>query len=190
LRLAQVALLFAAMACQENVPAKDGGDQADNSFESELGDSLIPSPADEKLKRDRALGLELARTLERLDGVAEARVHLNLADKSILSRDREKKSKAAILVKRSQKTGPDESTVRNLAAASISDLEPGDISVFFSGPSTLETKTALIGPIEVTEQTVKKAKLIIGGLLILCLVLAVGLVAAGIKLKRLKGRSQ
>jgi type III secretion protein J len=189
LKFITIAFLGALLACQETGEEPAAVDKSEQSWEALLGDSLIPSPADEKLKRERALALELARTLERLDGVAEARVHLDLADKSILARERREQGKAAILIRRARKTGPDENTVRDLAAASISGLTPAGIRVFFTGPSIPLPKTAFVGPIEVAERSAKKAKLFIGGLLILCLLLASGLVVAGVKLKRLRRRS-
>lgn len=189
LKLAPIVCLLSASACQESAAPPSVEEKAEQSFGSGLGDSLIPSPDEEKLKREVVLARDLARTLERLDGVDEARVHLSLADKSLLSKDREKRSKAAILIKRTRDGFPAETTVRDLAAASVSDLEPADIRVFFSGTSTPMNETVPVGPIEVTARTLKKAKLIIGGLLILCLFLAGGLVAAGLRLKRLKHRS-
>ena len=47
---------------------------------------------------ERALARELAKTLESMNGVARARVHLTLPDDSLLSRDREAPGEALVLM--------------------------------------------------------------------------------------------
>ncbi len=148
-----------------------------------LGDSLLPSHAEEQLRKVHILETELAHTIERLNGVVEARVHLQLADRSLLSRDRNAPSRAAIVVSRSGES-PGENTLRDLAAAAIPDLQPGGVHVFFSGVAEPPVSTEYVGPIEVVTSSARTAKLCLGVLLGLVLALAIGLMAAGLKLRR------
>ncbi len=176
-----------SIACGQNSVQDRDHSQENQGMEAFLGDSLFPSPSEEQLKKEHALAVELARTIERLDGVKEARVHLNLADRSLLRRDRRTESRAAILVQRTYNTsGLTKGTVLELAAAAISDLKTDNVQVFFSGPSKLPPATVFIGPIEVAKSSATTAKICLGGLLGLCLVLALTLVVAGLRLRRLR----
>ncbi|MCP4599694.1 MAG: hypothetical protein GY847_04005 [Proteobacteria bacterium] len=187
-RLSIAAIIaWISLACGQMGDLNQGSSQKEPpGMEALLGDSFLPSPSEEQLKKEHALAAELARTIERLDGVDEARVHLNLADRSLLARDRRTDSRAAILIRRGHKTGLDETEVRSLAAAAISGLEPDKVKVFFSGPSKPPISTIFIGPIEVAESSAVALKLCLGSLLGLCLILALTLVVAGLKLRGLR----
>lgn len=181
LHIPLLAILIAGCRGAVAPPAPASAEQP--GVESLLGGSLVPSYEEDKLRRTQAMAGELARTLEKLDGVEEARVHLNLPDKSLLSKDKTVESGAAILVRRNSTAGPDEAMIRDLAVAAVPGLDRSKVSVFFSGAQKRVEKTVLVGPIEVASSSAETARVLIGGLLVACLLMASGLVVAGFMLR-------
>jgi len=149
-----------------------------------LSGSLIPGHDDGKLLREHALAGELCETIREIPGVQAARVHLTLADRSLLSRDREVEATAAVIVRTN---GPAPSLDRQLvelACAAIEGLEPSNVKVIVTQEKIPVTRTEFVGPIEVVSSSVSAARAIIGALLGACILLAIGLIFAGIKLRR------
>ncbi len=75
---------------------------------------LVPTPVEERARWLLALSGELARSVEALDGVVEARVHLGLPAEDPLRPGIRPAPRAAVLVK-----------CRPAACASLRELEPG-----------------------------------------------------------------
>jgi type III secretion protein J len=75
---------------------------------------MVPTPVEERARWLHALSGELARSVEALDGVVEARVHLGLPAEDPLRPGVRPDPRAAVLVK-----------CRPAACASLRDLEPG-----------------------------------------------------------------
>jgi type III secretion protein J len=148
------------------------------------GSPLLPSPDAERLERERTLARDLARTIEELPGVETARVHLSLADRSILSPDRTAASTAALIVRRSGGAAPTAARLRAIAAAAVPGLEAAKVRVFLSDAGAAPVKTVLVGPIEVAASSAWTARACLGGLLVACAVLAAALVWAGLRLRR------
>jgi type III secretion protein J len=147
-----------------------------------VGQGLLPSPADEHLRREHALARELANTLERLDGVLEARLHLNLPALSPLERSKVFHPKAAaLLVVESQEVSPDLAQVRRLLAAALPGLSPEHVEIEVSVSSRKKQKLVSIGPVMVAEESAFLAKAISGGLLALVLLLGAALCAMGFR---------
>ena len=149
-----------------------------------LSGSLIPGHDEDKLLREHALAGELCETIREIPFVAAARVHLTLADRSLLSRDRKAEATAAVLVRTN---GPAPSLDRQLvelACAAIEGLESRNVKVFVTQEKVPVTRTEFVGPIEVASSSVSAARAIIGALLGACILLAAGLIFAGIKLRR------
>ena len=103
----------------------------------------------QKINYQRALQGELARTIMMMDGIADARVHLALPERSLFRGNRSA-AKAAVTI--SMRTGeePDERRVagiQRLIAASVPDLALGDVVVLdeygrvISAPPANETET-------------------------------------------------
>ncbi|MDJ0764628.1 MAG: hypothetical protein QNJ97_16740 [Myxococcota bacterium] len=179
----------ALIGCQGEVGPGVNAQTPSKMADPATGDSLLPSPGHETLKRSRLLAKDLSDTIERLEGVAEARVHLDLADRSLFSRRPEAKSSAAILIRRNNAAKPTQETIKELVAAAVSDVDPNAVRVFFAQSTTHPLKTVFIGPIEVAETSATRAKLWFGGLIGLSLVLAAGLVFAGIKLRASRSKT-
>ena len=184
-------LFILVLGCNlERAPERENT-RRQNKFESRFGSSLFKSQAEEKALLENAAGSRLAETIENLPGVEKARVHLSLATDSIFARPGEKESKAAILVQTIQtERTPSEGEIRKLVAASVAGLTPDQITIFLSPPKKTERKTVYIGPVEVVESSAPKARLFVGGLLILCIVMAVCLILAGIRIRALKRNDQ
>jgi type III secretory pathway lipoprotein EscJ len=151
-----------------------------------LGKSFLPSPKDDKILREHAMAGELARTIGELDGVDRARVHLTLADRSVLSPDPDAETKVVVLARRSAGASPNEAAIQGVVAAAVPGIETDSIRVFFSGPEEAVHKTVFIGPIEVVSSSAAKTKMWLGGLLGLCCLLALSLIGAGLKLRRVR----
>jgi type III secretory pathway lipoprotein EscJ len=164
---------------------------AQPGVEQLLGGSLIPGRTEERTLREHALAGELARTLEQLDGVAAARVHLSLADRSLLAVAPGTVTSAAVVVRSTtSRPAPDPRRIRELAAAAIPGLEPDAVRVFVSSTAPAPVELVDLGPFQVTAATAGRARGLVGGLLAVCLVLAGGLIFAGFRLRRLRRGAQ
>jgi type III secretory pathway lipoprotein EscJ len=184
-------LFVLVLGCNlERAPKRENA-RSQSEFENRLGSSLFKSQAEEKALLENAASSRLAQTIEKLPGVGKARVHLSLATDSIFARPGEKESKAAILVQTIQtERAPSEGEIRKLVAASVAGLNPDQIEIFLSPTKKNEPQTVYIGPVEVVKSSAPKARLVVGGLLLLCIVMAVGLILAGIRIRALKRNDQ
>jgi type III secretory pathway lipoprotein EscJ len=188
LRVVLTASLLLASSCAESAPAAEEACAPQPGVEELLSGSLIPGPDEEKLRREHARAGELARTLSRLPGVEDARVHLSLADRSLLSRDPEAESRAAVVLRFSGRGDPPAADqVRAIAAAAIGGLEAEQVEVFATGIGSAGEETVRVGPIEVAAGSAGTARAVLGGLLGVCLLLAAGLIYAGWRLRRMRG---
>lgn len=97
---------------------------------------LLPTPTEERAKYVEALTGEIAKTLESIEGVASARVHLVLPEPDLLAMDGKASvaAQAAVLVKtrvgQAQPIG--DADVRRLVAGSVPGLDPGAVAVVFT----------------------------------------------------------
>ena len=93
--------------------------------------SLVESADEDRARTAQALAGELARTLEAIDGVVDARVHLALPDTRDVSGDAPApRPSASVLVKYTGERPPyDEPDVRRLVAGAVQGLRPEDVNV-------------------------------------------------------------
>lgn len=94
--------------------------------------SLVPTPTEEKARYVEALAGEIERTLETVEGVASARVHLVLPETDPLATDGKPRvpAQAAVLLK--VRTGPApirDNEVQKLVAGSVPSLAPDAVAV-------------------------------------------------------------
>jgi type III secretion protein J len=103
--------------------------------------SLVPTSTEEHMKKVYATSSELAKTLERMDGVLEARVHLVLPVEGLLA-DMEKKPpkpRASVYVKvLPKKSVPSVGQVQKLIAGSVSNLDPSSVAVLVQPGATID----------------------------------------------------
>ena len=95
--------------------------------------SLVPSPTEERARYLEALGNDVERTLETIDGVISAHVHLVLAENDPLAADPRPRvpAQASVLLKIRAGVAPPikEIDVQRLVAGSVSGLQPSSVAV-------------------------------------------------------------
>lgn len=99
--------------------------------------SLIPSQTEERARYGEALASDIARTLETLDGVALARVHLVLPEADVLAVDGRARvpAQAAVLLKLEPgHRRTTEADVQKLVAGSVPGLAPTAVAVVSTVP--------------------------------------------------------
>jgi type III secretion protein J len=95
-------------------------------------DSLVSSPNAERAKMLYAMGNELSKSLQDIDGVISARVHLVVPEKDPF-KEKPKPSSASVLIKHSAELKPAEleQPIRNFISRSAEGLTPETVSVTF-----------------------------------------------------------
>lgn len=98
--------------------------------------SLVPTPTEEHALYLHALGGELARSVEAIDGVVEARVHVGLRQPDPLRPGDRAAPRGAVLVKcRAPACGAVralEPGIRAIVAGAVDGLEPATVAVVFA----------------------------------------------------------
>lgn len=87
------------------------------------------SSSREKLNESRAIEGELARSIESLENVDKARVHIVMPDRDLFSTQERKATAAVTLKTRGRLSGEAVQAIRYLVASSVPDLSPESISV-------------------------------------------------------------
>jgi type III secretion protein J len=97
---------------------------------------MVPTPLEERARYLHALSGELARSVEAIDGVAEARVHLALAPDDPLRAEAAPPPRAAVLVKvragQRPRVEPMVDGMRSLVAGAVAGLDAATVSVVLS----------------------------------------------------------
>jgi type III secretion protein J len=116
--------------------------------------SLVPTATEERARYLQALSGEIERTLESVDGVVSARVHLVMAEVDPLAIDGKPRvpAQAAVLLKTHPGLPPiKEADVQKLVAGSVPGLGPGNVAVVLTaapeGPSQGPTPLEVVGPL-------------------------------------------
>jgi type III secretion protein J len=118
--------------------------------------SLIPSPSEERARYVDALAGEIERTLESVDGVVSARVHLVLEETDPLVIDAKPRAPAraaVLLTTRPGRTPLPREDVQRLVAGSVAGLDaPAVAVVVTSAPEAPDEGPTLaaVGPLRVT----------------------------------------
>jgi type III secretion protein J len=141
---------------------------------------LLATPSEERARWAAATAGELSRSLERIAGVADARVHLALDTSSRALDAPEPARKASVLIRRRRgASAVDDTAVRALVAGAVDGLGPDRVTVLqvpSDSDSTPRPAWVRIGPITVTRASTFALKALLGGALALDLLLAVTLV--------------
>jgi type III secretion protein J len=120
--------------------------------------SLVPSATEDRARYVEALGNEIERTLETVDGVVSARVHLVLAESDPFASDAKVRvpAQAAVLLKiRTDAVTPlGEADVQRLVAGSVPGLAPAGVAVVVTkAPEAApggEAALVALGPLRVS----------------------------------------
>lgn len=118
------ARLRMAMA-QDGLPS--GGNIGYEIFDN--SSSLGTTSFVQNINHLRALEGELARSIQSIDRVAAARVHLVLPERKLFARDEQQPSASIVVRSQGRLGGGQVSSIQHLVAAAVPGLEPGRISI-------------------------------------------------------------
>jgi type III secretion protein J len=139
--------------------------------------ALVPSTAQEHAQLVAGLAGDLGRTLEGVEGVLVARVHLNVAAPDPLRLGPGPRTTASVLVEHRGATPPlTEAAVARLIAGGVPDLALADVAVVFVArpAETVPAEAELrhVGPIAVARASIRLLQATLGTLFVLCAALA------------------
>ena len=152
--------------------------------------SLVPTATEERARYAAALAGELAASIEAIDGVLDARVHVALPEARDFALDEAPPApRASVLIKHRPGDAPyDESEVRELVAGAVDGMTVESVAVVgVPGPTTPErTASSLVrvGPISVTRGSSFALKALLGGALLSNLILAAALIFVSMRRRR------
>jgi type III secretion protein J len=134
--------------------------------------ALVPSTAQEHAQIVAGMAGDLSRTLEGVDGVLSARVHLNVATPDPLRLGPPPKTTASVLVEHRGVAPPlTEVAVQRLIAGGVRDLSPADVAVVFvarvSPPLAGDSELRHVGPIAVTRASLHLLQAALAALIVL-----------------------
>ncbi len=153
--------------------------------------ALVPSAAQEHARLVAGIAGDLSRTLEGVDGVLSARVHLNVTAPDPLRLGPPPKTTASVLVEHRGVTPPlTEAAVARLIAGGVSDLALPDVAVVFvarpAPPQLTEASLRHVGPITVARTSLRLLQLAMTGMLLLIGALAAGTVVLYSRVRKLQ----
>ncbi len=151
--------------------------------------ALVPSPSAEQAQLAQSTALELERSLESVDGVLTARVHLNLPAPELLHDGPRPKATASVLVTHRGTTPPlAEAAVQRLVAGGVNGLLPSDVAVVTVGRSAAAPDdgagVARLGPFGVTQRSLRPMQVTLAGMLVVLAALAATVAILGARLAR------
>jgi type III secretion protein J len=155
--------------------------------------SLIPTPSEDRARYLDATAGEIERTLETVDGVVSARVHLVLEESDPLAIDAKQKSpaRAAVLIKARSGPAPiSDLEVQKLVAGSVAGLDPAAVGVVVTPAAdpgeAAAAALAPVGPIRITPGTRPLLLGALAGVLLLLALLAALLLVTARRLAALE----
>lgn len=153
--------------------------------------SLVPSPATEQAQISAAMAGELERSLEGIEGVLSARVHLNTPVTDPLQGGPKEKASASVLIAYRGSPPIAEAAVQRLVAGGAPNMATADVAVVMIPRSVgvaeaEEASMARLGPFGVARASLRPIQLVFMALLALSAFLALGLVLMGARLARLR----
>jgi len=158
--------------------------------------SLIPTPSEERARYLDALAGEIERTLEAVDGVVSARVHLVLEESDPLGPDAKPRNpaRAAVLLKARPGRAPlSEREVQKLVAGSVAGLDPAAVAVVTTAAAdpgdAAASPLATLGPLRITPGTRPLLEIALGGAIGLLGLLAALLFVTARRLSALERRA-
>jgi len=140
--------------------------------------SLVPSEAAEHAQLVAGIAGELERSLEGIDGVLTARVHLNVPAPNPLRDTAPPRGSASVLVEHTGPTPPiSADAIERLVAGGVAGLIPADVAVVMVPRASLPgfeagDGLAHVGPIAVTRASMRELQAALVGLVALVAILA------------------
>ena len=156
--------------------------------------ALVPSQAAEHAQYVAGVAGDLERTLESVDGVLGARVHLNLPESDPLRDQPGPKPTASVLVEHRGSTPPiGTDAVQKLVAGGVAGLAPADVSVVMVSrpvaPMRGEAQIAHVGPIAVARGSAHMLQATLGALVLLVALLALVALMLWVRLGRARAET-
>jgi type III secretion protein J len=153
--------------------------------------ALVPSQSMEHAQLVAGMAGELQRTLEGVDGVLAARVHLNVAAPEPLRDGPRPKATASVLLEHRGATPPlATDAVQRLVAGGVPGLAPADVAVVTlpraARPAPRESALAHVGPIAVARGSMRPLQAGLAGLVVLVAALAAVCLALYTRLTKLR----
>ncbi len=137
---------------------------------------LVPTATEERARFVAALSGELARTLERIDGVVDARVHVAIPERrETLLDDAPPAARASVLVKhRADRPAPDVESIRAIVAGAVQGMDPDSVAVLAMAaePPPAAPSFEHVGPIAVSSGSAMLLKGVLAASLVLHVLLA------------------
>lgn len=158
--------------------------------------SLVPTPSEERARFHEALAGEIERSLETVEGVVSARVHLVLAEPQLLAMDGKPQAAAQAAVLLKLRGGPapiSEVDVQKLVAGSVAGLAPQSVAVVTTTATPVPSagpQLVSVGPLRVSPGSRGLVLAIVFGSLVLIAVLAALLFIAARRLLALERESR
>ncbi len=150
--------------------------------------ALIPTATEERARWVAAQSGELARSIEGMDGVLDARVHLALTMGRDRAFDEERPApRASVLVRKTPTATVQDEAIRALIAGAIPDLAAESVAVVtveVAPATTRQASLVHIGPIAVTQGSAPILKATLGGAFTLSALLALALLLTWVRLRR------
>jgi type III secretion protein J len=138
--------------------------------------SLVPSEAAEHAQLVAGMAGDLERSLEGIDGVLSARVHLNVPPPSPLRDSAPQRGSASVLIEHRGSTPPlSADSVQRLVAGGVAGMLPTDVAVVMisrSAPAAVPGDLGHVGPIAVARTSLRSLQLALVGLVALVALLA------------------
>jgi type III secretion protein J len=156
--------------------------------------SLVPSEAAEHAQLVAGMGGDLERSLEGIDGVLSARVHLNVPTPSPLRDLAPPRGSASVLLEHRGSTPPiSADSVQRLVAGGVAGLLPTDVAVvMISRPAPAAaggSELGHVGPIAVARRSVRVLQGALVGLVALVALLAAATLALYARLTRARAEA-
>lgn len=147
--------------------------------------SLVPTAGQERARMAAALGADLARAIETMPGVHDARVQIGLADPSVVPLDETPPaSSASVLLHVEEGASVDDDGVRALVAGAVPGLTPERVALVRSpmrAPHVPAEPLVSVGPIYVTQGSAFALRAVLAALLGVNVLLAA---AVGVVVRR------
>jgi type III secretion protein J len=177
-----------AVLRQEDLPRRDPPTVVDAVAKG----ALVPSEAAEHAQLVAGIAGELERSLEGIDGVLTARVHLNVPAPNPFRDEAPQRGSAGVLIEHRGPTPPlSADAVQRLVAGGVSGLIPADVVVVMlprAAPPAFEPGDALahVGPIAVARASMRQLQAALVALIALVAILAGATLALYARLARIR----
>jgi type III secretion protein J len=148
----------------------------EDAIDDALEPSLIPTAGEERARFARITAAELARTIETLDGVRSARVHLGLPDPTVIPIDETPPAaSASVLVRSIDGAAIDEAAILALVAGAVAGLSPEHVAIVVRPmpPPAEHATLEHVGPIAVTAGSASTLRLVLAATLLVNVALAI-----------------